>query len=430
MWFRDQDGRPLGEGKLSPERVADIPMRRGTCPYPGSRQRHAHPMNLSALAQIRAHWDDCRGLLAWLRALYLAATGRTRVTVSDLWRIARIGQSLPAWLVLRRRDPVADGALPPAIAVLYKVVIGINALAQSFHLKAVLGDGFDADAPAARDALIEHLETHGLLIGPREVCAGPQAMIAEALDLLIAGAAGTLDVPAGFDGVGGPTPLRGVIGDAAKLTAYAFQAMRFQAAGYVTDLISQALGRAVSAAIVPEAFGARAREIGAARDTLAAALSDHELLRPAMVLPAAALSTLARSAHAFMAGPQPDGDPTSAALDRLIDGWCWPHEQAEAVLGDLLGADAPPAMIGALATQLALERHWLRLNQLGDDGLERCLGHMPPGHGVAALDTDLGDTPLRRCFAALFEAAFRHDEAGAWVAHGCAQRCVPAALLG
>jgi hypothetical protein len=206
--------------------------------------------------------------------------------------------------------------------------------------------------------------------------------------------------------------------------------MRFQAAGYVADLISQALGRAVSAAIAPDAFGARAPVVGAARDALAAALSDHELLRPAMHLPAAALTTLARSAHGFMAGRQPDGDDTSAALGRLIDGWCFPHAEAEAALGDLLGADAQPAMIGALATQLALEHHWLVLNRLGDDGLERRLGHAPPARPLAALDADLGATPLRRCFTALFDVAIRHDDAGAWVAHACTQRCVPAALLG
>jgi hypothetical protein len=169
--------------------------------------------------------------------------------------------------------------------------------------------------------------------------------------------------------------------------------------------------------------------VAAARDALAGALSDHELLRPAMHLPAPALTAVARSAHAFMAGRQPDGDATSAALERLIDGWCWPRDAAEAALGDLLGADAQPALVGAFATQLALERHWLTLNRLGDDGLERCLGHMPPARPLAALDADLGATPLRRCFTVLFEVSIRHDDAGAWIAHGRSQRCIPAALL-
>jgi hypothetical protein len=83
----------------------------------------------------------------------------------------------------------------------------------------------------------------------------------------------------------------------------------------------------------------------------------------------------------------------------------------------------------ALAAQLALERHWLTLNRLGDDELERCLGHAPPARPLAALDADLGATPLRRCFMVLFDVSIRHDDAGAWVAHAATQRCIPAALL-
>ena len=79
--FRDTDGRPLGEGKLPVDAIVDVPMERRTCAYADSRCGHAQPMNVSALQQVRQHWDDCRALLAWLRQLHLELTGTDTVTL-------------------------------------------------------------------------------------------------------------------------------------------------------------------------------------------------------------------------------------------------------------------------------------------------------------------------------------------------------------
>src|SRR5258708_1539197 len=113
--FRDSDGRPLGEGKLSTA-LAGVPMVLGRCPYPGSRFGHARPMNLSALQQIRDHWRACRDLIAWAHGVQGRSGGANHATLSDLWRTARLVQSLPGCLLLRRHDPITDGALSPVFA--------------------------------------------------------------------------------------------------------------------------------------------------------------------------------------------------------------------------------------------------------------------------------------------------------------------------
>ncbi len=419
--FRDADGRPLGEGKLPIEMIAHVPMTLRTCVYAGSRFQHAQPMNLSALQQVRRHWDDCRGLLAWLRQLHLELTGSDRVTLSALWRIAQLGQSLPAWLTLRHAAPIADGALPPAIAVVFKVVAGLTLAIQSQHLAAVLSGTDDTTAAADRTRLIDHCETQGLLIGATEVCAGPLMMIAEILDLLIDGPREALPLP----------PCAATIGDGLGFVAYAAQAARFQAAGYVVDLFGQTLGRTVIDAAEPAAVGARAAIVRPAIETLRAGLSGfHDrLLQPALALPPQELVALARAVLAFMTGAAPDGTPTGMATATLIDTWCRPRTAAETALARLLGVDASDVLVSTLAAQLALEQHWLRLNRVGDGDLERALGHDPGNFPLGLFDARLGDTAVRRCLEALFDLTIAQDDDGARLSHGTDVLSIPVTAL-
>ncbi|MBI3516703.1 MAG: hypothetical protein HY060_21950 [Proteobacteria bacterium] len=415
----DQAGRPLGEGKLPAEALGDVPMTLRACRYPGSRFRHAHPMNLSALQQIKDCWDDCREMLVWLRAHHLESVGSDRVTLSDLWRIARLGQSLPGWMLLRRVDPIADGGLPTAVAAVFKVVIGINLATQSLHLTSMLNGTYDDDDAADAQHLLDHIEAHGLLIGPNQVCAGPRRMIAEVLELLIAG---------GRRPASGDDALATLIGDPAAFSRYAAQAMRFQAAGYVADVFGHALVHAVAATLDahPATEPPTARP---AVEVLRASLSTHGLLAPALNLTPPQLAGLARSIHRFMAGPQLDGSVTSALIVCLIDAWLQPRAAAQAELARFVGTDVSAPLTGLLATHLAVEHYWLLLNLVGDAALEQFLGHEVQPHALAALDAQLGDTPLRRCFEAIFELSIVQDDAGARLTRGARELRIGTSFL-
>jgi hypothetical protein len=423
--FRDAAGRPLGEGKLPADLRADVPMVLRSCHYPGSRFRHAHPMNLSALQQLKQNWEDCRRLLGWLRAHHLAATGADRVTLSGLWQIARCGQSLPGWLLFRRVDPVADGAVPTAVAAVFKVVIGITFAAQSLHLTAMLDGSHDEAAAVDVPRLLDHIESHGLLVGPSQVCAGPRRMIAEVLALLVDGDphapphADTRDAGAAR-----------LIGDIAAFGRYAAQAMRFQAAGYVADVFGRGVARAVVSNVEADAnCDAAGRDAAAA---LEASLSTHALLTPALGLTPPQLAGLARAIHRFMAGPQFDGSATSAMLVCLIDAWLQPRDAARRAIAGFVPAtivDRSAPLIELLATHLMLEHYWLLLNLGGDAALEQLLGHQIMPHSLAALDAQLGDTPLRRCFGAIFGVSISQDEAGAHLRRADGELCIAIGML-
>jgi hypothetical protein len=419
--FRDVEGRPLGEGKHA-NLVAGAPMILATCRYPGSRFEHPQPMNLSALQQVRRHWRGCRGLLDWARAKHGRPAGAGRATLSDLWRSARVAQTLPGWLLLRHQDPVADGALPASISATFKIVIGITYAVQDLQLRAVLEGRYDEQAPADPAALLDHVERHALLIGPAQVCAGPAAMIREVVALLAEGDRSARLEPAAA----------ALLGDGSGPTGYAACAARFYAAGSVMQLFVHALTTAIARLLGPDYVAAEpARQATA---YLRAALPESAPLRAAASLPSARLAETAEAIDRFMTGGAVDAGPMAQAVAKLIASYRAVRRCAEARLAEFIGAVAaplPPAapIVPLLATQLALEQAWLRLNRVGEAGLTGALGRAAPARPMTELDRLLGRSVLRGWFEAALGLEIAQREGGAWLRRGDAQLFLPAALL-
>ena len=128
-FHRDDEGRPLREGRTPPEyrRPGEIEYR--PCPYPGSRQVAGHPMNVSALRQTSAHWDEMLYALGFLRAAYAGARGGYGPDILDLWRVSQLGSALPWFHVL------AGEPLPAYAAALSKATLGTGILAQRLLLR-------------------------------------------------------------------------------------------------------------------------------------------------------------------------------------------------------------------------------------------------------------------------------------------------------
>src|SRR5215510_11458071 len=78
--LRDDEGRLLRESRAPAESIRPGEIEYKTCPYRGSRNvSPPMPINISALRQTSAHWEDIVNAVALMRAAYESARGSTRM---------------------------------------------------------------------------------------------------------------------------------------------------------------------------------------------------------------------------------------------------------------------------------------------------------------------------------------------------------------
>lgn len=186
-FHRDEEGRPLREGRTPPElrRPGEIEYR--PCPYPGSRQVAGRPMNVAALRQTSAHWDEITWALGFLRAAYAGVRGGYGPDILDLWRVSQLGSALPWFHVL------AGEPLPAYAAALSKATLGTGILAQRLLLR-MLAEAWMPPPLTAR-TLAELAESTGTLVGETEVCSAPDRMIARFLEVLVGDPDASVEAP-------------------------------------------------------------------------------------------------------------------------------------------------------------------------------------------------------------------------------------------
>jgi hypothetical protein len=181
-FHRDDEGRPLREGRTPDElrRPGEIEYR--ACPYAGSRQQPGLVMNVSALRQTSAHWDELVETLGFLRTAYAEARGGYGPDVMDLWRVSQLGSALP-WFFVLRGEP-----LPAYAAALSKATLGTGILAQRLMQRMLVERWLPP--PFTAPALVALSESTGTLVGATEVCSAPEKMIARFLEIIVAGTPG------------------------------------------------------------------------------------------------------------------------------------------------------------------------------------------------------------------------------------------------
>jgi len=179
-FHRDEEGRPLREGRTPAAYLLPGEVEYRPCPYPGSRQVPNNAMNVSALRQTSAHWDEIVEALGFLRTAYAEARGGYGPDVMDLWRVSQLGSALP-WFFVLRGEP-----LPAYAAALSKATLGTGILAQRLILK-MMAETWQPP-PLTTEALLALAESTGTLVGETEVCSAPEKMIAKFLDVLVGGA--------------------------------------------------------------------------------------------------------------------------------------------------------------------------------------------------------------------------------------------------
>jgi hypothetical protein len=184
-YLRDIDGRPLGE-QNAPELYQEVETELAQCPYRGSRHHHAKPMNVSALRQMTSHWPIILGGLREVHREFREGRATEPLTISDLYQMIGTGVLLPAYVTLRADDRRRDGEIPVWLGGIYKVLIGIYGSVGELMVGALL-TGRNSDPIPPAEALLDYVESAKSLIGKREVCAGPPALIVRALRVILSG---------------------------------------------------------------------------------------------------------------------------------------------------------------------------------------------------------------------------------------------------
>ena len=184
-FHRDDEGRPLREGRTPDDVLRSGEIEYRPCPYPGSRRDSPEAptaMNVSALRQTSAHWDEIVETLAFLRTAYAEARGGYGPDVMDVWRVSQLGSALP-WFFVLRGEP-----LPAYAAALSKATLGTGILAQRLMQRMLVERWLPP--PFTAPTLLALAESTGTLVGATEVCSAPDKMIGKFLEVLVAGVPG------------------------------------------------------------------------------------------------------------------------------------------------------------------------------------------------------------------------------------------------
>jgi hypothetical protein len=187
--FLDEEGRPIGEIRASASVRTPVHTEYGVCKYPGRRGRTGLRMNLSALKQATRNWARVLGTIEYMRAAYLERRPCTDLTLLDFARLAAAGLLLPAYILFREPNAIADGRVPVFIAATHKMLAGVFSASKNMLLcQVAMGKAYD-QVLADPTALFNFSEISGMLVGKTgiEVCAGAPNMIEEVLNLLAYG---------------------------------------------------------------------------------------------------------------------------------------------------------------------------------------------------------------------------------------------------
>jgi hypothetical protein len=151
------------------------------CPYPGSRRNH--PMNVSALRQVGAHWKEILGVLVFLHD----RSGPRPLSLWEMRRAAVAGVALPGYVLCQGRRLPVSGLLEPFFSGTSKILFDVVTVADRQAEEALRRGELELllEAPTDVARLVQLAEDSGAFIGPRGACAAPDALVHEALTALV-----------------------------------------------------------------------------------------------------------------------------------------------------------------------------------------------------------------------------------------------------
>lgn len=392
--LRDVEGRPLGEDNCPPSYLAEIETEWRVCPYRDSRSQHPKPMNVSALRQVTAHWDDIASGILWLRRLYAAPYRLEAFSLSHTWKFARMCTALPRFLLARRNNALQDGQVPLDVAGIYKTVSGIL-----MTVEHMLARGMSGESVLSSEAFVEYTNAQGIFEGPHGVCAAPPHLLLKAVATVLEGGSSSGDA--------GDARLRELLPDVDCFLRFAARATQLDLAKQLFRLRSLCVHARLASAVENLSFSTpaaiAAREVVARSFTLATSKGAFfaPLLVPAAAAHLAGLLEYLPSESAML-GAFDEGETTAGSIEWPADSTAAPDDVVTRTLnGTREGADALPVELRSLVLRAAAETVRLERSALAsftalharvDASVGRACSEQPLGH--ADLLDLIGETPI------------------------------------
>ena len=179
QFHRDGEGRPIREGRTPREILGADEIEYRQCPYPGSRYLNERPMNVSALRQTSAHWDEIIDAMAFLRTVYQDARAGYRADAMDIWRVSQLGSALPWFYILGQR-----ATCPAFAAALSKATLGVGIWGHRVYVKML--EERSLIPRFTSQAMLDTAEQTLTLVAEHEVCAASDKMILRFFDVFTA----------------------------------------------------------------------------------------------------------------------------------------------------------------------------------------------------------------------------------------------------
>ncbi|MEZ5595498.1 MAG: hypothetical protein R3E84_03760 [Pseudomonadales bacterium] len=188
----DSENRQVGEANVFPPALRlDRPIEWRICNYPGSRYRDERPMNATALRSMGAQWPQMMALLPWVRDAFLHRYPSLRRgwTLGGIEALATMVLALPTYLMMRVHDRISNGDLHPALSSLFRVTDGVRMVTHQMIFVPVGEPTLPMSTPMTSRGVYEYAERNFSFSSAHGVCAGPQSMIEDLLQVLIDGRA-------------------------------------------------------------------------------------------------------------------------------------------------------------------------------------------------------------------------------------------------
>lgn len=186
----DSEGRQVGEANVFPKQLRlDIATNWRTCIYPGSRYLDPRPMNVTALKSMRSYWPQIMRALQVIRNAYLQRYPRqgTAWSVCGLETLASLVLAVPTYQLLRHPARVANGALHPALASMFRVTDGLRVVLRQMVFVPLGEATISPHKTITAQEIFDYAERNFAFASEHGVCAGPKVMIDEFLNLLVHG---------------------------------------------------------------------------------------------------------------------------------------------------------------------------------------------------------------------------------------------------
>ncbi len=198
----DAEQRQVGEANVFPKALrVEVATNWRTCIYSGSRFHAEVPMNVSALKSMRADWSQMMAVLARIRTAYLSRfpDARQGWTVGHLERLSTVVLALPTYQLMRTHNRVENGQLHPALSCLFRVTDGLRLTMHQMLFVPIGEPALSPDAPMTSSEVFAYAERNYSFHSEHGVCAGPQVMIEEFLQVVIDGKAPRASFEREFD---------------------------------------------------------------------------------------------------------------------------------------------------------------------------------------------------------------------------------------